>query len=118
MEVLQTIKTLAALVWSFPGVQIITALTLLNVDLAVAVSIKTDSFTLRELGAFLYRHLLPYVITYATFALIANGTGFQGVATAVLALIVAALGARIIDNLGELGVPIPPGVLKLVQAGW
>ena len=114
MQVLQTIRALASFVWSLPGVQIITLLTLINAGLAVAVALKTQTFSFREFGTFATEQLLPYVITYGVFALAANGTQFEGVASIVLAGITAMQSSRIVDNLGKLGIPVPAVVLKYV----
>lgn len=110
-----SVQTWLRMVWTFPGVQVITLLVVLNLALSVAVAIRTAQFSVRVLGEFLWRQLGPYVITYFVFRLASEGTGFEWVSGAVLALIVGMLTAKIIENLHDLGVPIPAGIMSLVQ---
>jgi hypothetical protein len=112
---LSTLHAVALTIWAYPGVSIITLGVVLNLALAIAVALRTSTFSFRALGEFLFRQLLPYVITYFAFSLIGDAAGWGWVSTAVLVLIMAMIGAAIIEKLGQLGVPIPPGVLRLVE---
>jgi len=112
---LSTVQTWFRVIWTYPGVQVIVLGVILNLALAIAVAIRTAQFSLRVLGEFLGRQLLPNVIVYFVFRLASEGTGFEWVSSVVLALILTTLASRVIENLHELGVPIPPQVLALVQ---
>lgn len=113
---LGSLKALLASVWGYDGVRLITFGVLLNVLLAVAVAMRTGQFSLRVLGEFLFRQLGPYVVIYYGFKLFAEGTGFEWVSVAVLALITAMIASAIIEKLKLLGVPIPEAVMKLVTS--
>ena len=109
------LQLLAATIWNYDGVRLITAGVLLNLILAVAVAMRTGVFSLRVLGQFLYRQLAPYVLVYYGFHLFSDGTGFEWVSVVVLGLISAMIAGAIIEKLSELGVPIPEKLLSLFQ---
>lgn len=109
----ETLKLLAATVWNYDGVKLITFGVLLNLILAVAVAMRTGAFSLRVLGQFLYRQLAPYVLIYYGFRLFSDGTGFEWVGAVVLGLISAMIAGAIIEKLSELGVPIPAKLTSL-----
>lgn len=110
---LETIKVFLQAIWAFAGVQLIAYGVLGNVALAVAVALRTGTFSFRVLGEFLTKQLLPYVICYVVFKL-ASPTDFEWVATVVLGLIGAMIGAAILEKLKLLGVPIPDQVMTLI----
>lgn len=110
----QVLAAILLAIWEFPGTKVIVGLTLLNVVLAVAVAIRTGTFTFADLFAFLWQQLIPYVITYGGFKLAAQGTAFEWVADTTLVAIVTMLGARITANLARLGIGIPKSVLPYV----
>lgn len=114
-DVLKGIEGIALAIWSYPGVPLIVAGTLLNVLLAVAAALRTGTFSFQVLSDFLFKQLAPYVLVYFGFALAGDAAGFGWVSTAVLALITATIVARIVDNLAELGVPIPERVVRLAS---
>jgi hypothetical protein len=110
-----TLREIAATIWSYPGVQFITVGVILNLALALAQAVKNNVFTFREVGAFLYSQLLPYTIVYGVAAAVTDGTDYQWIPAVVLGAITAMMGARILDNLSQLGIPIPEGVLSLAR---
>lgn len=112
---IQPIHEIVIQVWNAPGVQLIVAGVLLNVALAVAVALRRGDFSFRVLADFLFQQLAPYVIVYYAFMAFGEASGFSWVSTAVLALIAGAIGARIVEHLSELGVPIPEHVLRFVR---
>ena len=112
---IESIKAWLLAVWGFTGVQLIVYGVLANVVLAVAVALRTGTFSFRVLGEFLSKQLLPYVITYVVFKL-ASPEGFEWVATVVLGLIGAMIAAAIIEKLKLRGVPIPETIVNLVTA--
>ena len=96
-------------------VQFIAASILVNTSLAVAASIRNDDFHLPALANFLWRHLLPYVVVYASIRIAADELGLQAVATATWFIIEASLIGRIVSSLHELGIPLPENLAKLIK---
>lgn len=115
-EWIATLKGVAQMAWSYPGVQFITVGVILNLGLAWAAAVRNDNFTFREVGAFLHRQLLPYVGVYFIAALTTEGTEWGWIPAAVMVVITAAIGSRIVEHLRDLGIPIPDGVIKLTAA--
>jgi len=111
----EELQLLAATIWNYDGVRLIAFGVLLNLILAVAVAMRTGSFSFRVLGQFLYSQLAPYVLIYYGFKLFSDGTGFEWVSAVVLGLISAMIAGAIIEKLNELGVPIPEKLLSLFQ---
>ena len=100
---------------SLPEVQFIAASILVNTALAVAASIRNNNFHLPALANFLWRHLLPYVVAYASIRIAADELGLQAVATATWFIIEASLIGRIVASLHELGIPLPDNLAKLLR---
>jgi hypothetical protein len=98
-----------------PEVQFIAASILVNTALAVAASIRNDDFNLPALANFLWRHLLPYVVAYASIRIAADELGLQAVATATWFIIEASLIGRIVSSLHELGIPLPESLAKFLK---
>jgi hypothetical protein len=115
VAVIEWLKAVLLLVWSYDGVKVIVIGVLLNVVLAVAVAIRTGTFSFQVLGEFLTRQLMPYVIVYFAFKLFGEGIGMEGVSLAVWGLIAAMIASSIVEKLSELGVPIPEGVMRMVR---
>lgn len=115
MEIVAWLKALALLIWSFDGVKIIVAGVALNVVLAVAVALRSGTFSFQVLGEFLIKKLLPYVIVYFAFKLFGEGTGFEWVSAAVWGLITAMIASAIIEKLSDLGVPIPEAIMRVIK---
>jgi hypothetical protein len=100
---------------SLPEVQFIVASILVNTALAVAASIRNDDFQLPALANFLWRHLLPYVVAYASIRIAAEELGLQAVAAATWVIIQTSLLGRIASSLHELGIPMPDGIAKRLK---
>ena len=112
---IESFKQLVLLVWNYSGVSFITLGVILNLVAALAVALRTGTFTFRVLGDFIFKQLAPYVLIYFAFSLLGEGIGLALVGPAVFAVIQAMLLASIIDKLKELGVPIPDAAMSLVQ---
>lgn len=112
---METAKELLQALWAYDGVRLIVAGVMLNTVLAVALAVRNNDFSLRVIGEFLYRQLLPYTLTYYAFRLMADGTGFEWVAQAVWGLIAAMISAAIADKLHQLGVQLPDHVVRVVR---
>jgi hypothetical protein len=100
---------------SLPEVQFIAASILVNAVLAIAASIRSGDFHLPALANFLWRHLLPYVIVYASIRITADELGLQAVAAATWVIIQASLLGRIAASLHELGIPMPDSLAKFLR---
>jgi phage-related holin len=84
------------------------ALIIANFLTGIAVSIKNKTFNLKEAGKFLYERVLPYVVGYFGVGVVATIDASWGWAVpATWAVILATLVGAILQNLKELGVPIP-----------
>lgn len=114
-NVIDTLKVILLAIWAFDGVKFIILGVLLNLVLAVALALRTSTFSLQALADFLFKQLLPYVVVYVFFKLFGEGAGFEWVGVAVFALIQAQIVSAIVEKLSELGVPIPESILKLVR---
>lgn len=112
---METIREIAAAIWSYDGVRFIAVGVLLNVVLAVALAARDGTISARVIGEFLHKQLLPYVLTYYVFRLASDGTGFEWVASAVWGLIVTMISAAILDKLHQLGVPLPDTIAHVVR---
>jgi hypothetical protein len=113
-NLLETLQAFLILVWGFDGVKLICIGVLLNVVLAVAAALQNGRFSFAVLGEFLLRKLLPYVMVYVVFKLVAGETEFAWVSVAVWALIQGMIVSSIVEKLADLGVPIPAGVLRVM----
>jgi phage-related holin len=92
------------------GVKLTTLVLLIlaNFVLGIAVSIKTGTFNLRDAGTFLYTRVLPYVVGYMGVGLIATfDNTWAWAVTATWGVIDATLAGSILQNLQDLGLPVP-----------
>ncbi|MCC7208305.1 MAG: phage holin family protein [Anaerolineae bacterium] len=114
-NVIDTLKAILLIVWAFDGVKFITLGVILNLALAVALALRTGTFSFQALADFLFKQLLPYVVVYVFFKLFGEGAGFEWVGVAVFALIQVQIVSAIVEKLADLGVPIPDQVMRLVR---
>jgi len=114
MDIVQ-VQTFLRYIAELPEVQFIVASILVNTALAVAASIRNSDFHLPALANFLWRHLLPYVVAYASIRIAADELGLQAVATATWFIIEASLIGRIVASLHELGIPLPENLAKFLK---
>ena len=92
------------------GVKLTTlaALILANLILGIAVGIKNSNFNLKELGNFLYTRVLPYVIGYFGVGVLATfDPTWSWAVIGTWGIIDLTLVGAILQNLKDLGVPIP-----------
>jgi len=113
-ELLETIKAVLSLVWSFDGVKVIVGHTLINVVVAVAAAVKDGNFNLSRLSEFLVKKLLPYVSVYAIVKAFGEAAGLAALGPVVWGMIEASLAGDLADNLAKLGVPMPEAFKRLV----
>ena len=93
--------------------QAIVAYTLINVIVAVAAGLKLGDFQISKLGEFLYRKLLPYVLTYLGAGLVVGVAGLEGLTSLAFLAIMALLTGDLTDSLYRLGLNwIPKSAIK------
>jgi hypothetical protein len=104
--VLATLKAIVLSIWSYDGVKVIALSVIANTALAVALAVKQRNFTFQRLGDFLF-DLIPYVLVYYVFKLFGDAIEFGYVAISAWAFIEAQIASAIVQNLEDLGFPIP-----------
>ena len=109
------LSTLFYNVVSYPGVKFLAAHVLINVVVALAVGIREGNFDFRKVGNFIYAKLLPYVLGYYVVALLGDTANVAFIGPVAWAAIVTTLTADLLDNLGRLGLQLPPVVNKLIS---
>jgi len=100
--------------WSYAGVKVIVCHTLINVAVAIAVALKTNSFELGRVGEFLIRKLAPYVLVYYMVKVAGEGAGVAFLAPIVWTVIEATLTGDLLDNWERLGLPLPTAIQRFV----
>ena len=100
--------------WSYAGVKVIVCHTLINVAVAIAVALKSNSFELGRVGEFLFRKLAPYVLIYNVLQLAGEGAGVAFLGPIVWAVIEATLTGDLLDNWTRLGLPLPSAIQQFV----
>ena len=89
-------------------ISLLMALLFANVGTGIAVGLRTNSFLWKKMGEFLYSRVLPMVLGYLSIVLVAAiDNTWETAIPAVWALILAVLAASILENLKQLGLPIP-----------
>ena len=84
------------------------ALIIANFLIGLAVSIKTATFRLKELGLMLRDRILPFILGYFAVGLVGLVDQTWQVAVPVVwGIIILTLAGAIIQNLKELGVNLP-----------
>ena len=87
---------------------VVMVLIIANLLTGVAVSIKTGTFRLKELGNLMTTRIIPYVLGYLAVGVVAVIDGTWVVAVPVTwGIIVLTLAGAIIQNLKELGINLP-----------
>jgi len=115
LDAWEFIQNAVVFLWMMNEVRFIVYHVLLNLGIALAAAIRTGEFKFYKVGEFLYKKLLPFVLLYA-FARGLGETANQGwLSITTLGLIEFTLAADMVENLARLGVPIPEGILKLID---
>lgn len=87
---------------------VLMALIVANFLTGLAVSIKTATFRLKELGDLLRSRVVPYILGYLAVGVVALvDATWQPAIMVVWGIIVLTLGGAIIQNLKELGIKLP-----------
>lgn len=110
-QILEALKAIFVLVWSFVGVKFLVSHILINVVVAGSAALKSGNFLFSKLGEFLTKKLLPFVAVYVIAKAVGIEAGLEWLAPAVWVLIEGMLTANLLDNLSTLGIPLP-GILK------
>lgn len=93
----------AVWLWAFWQTKFILGHIALNVVVAVAASIYIGEFLLGELGKFLYRKVLPYLLVFGAFALMGEAAQMPAMADVAFAGLEALLLASLFDNIKKIG---------------
>ena len=107
--------SLIVAVWNIWEVQVVTYHITLNLAVALAAAIRTNTFEFAKVAEFLYRKMLPYLIVFIVASTAGASLGMAWLATAVWALIEMSLMGDLVDNLKKLGIPIPDGVVRVFK---
>lgn len=99
--------------WTLVGVQPIVYAIVFNLVLALAVALRTKTFTFSRLADFMLYQIGPYVIVYVGVRLLGDLAGYGIVGDAALALVLAKVGANIVQNLNDLGLPMPATLVRV-----
>jgi len=87
---------------------VLVALILANFILGIAVSIKSKTFRLKEVGDFMLSRVLPYILGYFAIGILAVvEPSWQAAVTVAWGVIVLALVGAIVSNLKEIGINVP-----------
>lgn len=113
-NILEFLTAFVLQAWSYAGVKIIVCHTLINVVVAIAVALKSNSFELGRVGEFLIRKLAPYVLIYYVISVAGEGAGVAFLAPIVWTVIEATLTGDLLDNCEKLGLPLPPVIQRFV----
>lgn len=112
--ILEFLKGLVVLVWTFAGVRVIVGHTLINVVVALAAAQATGEINLSKLGEFLIKKLLPNVAVYVMVKAFGEAAGLAFLAPVVWAAIEASLIGDLLDNWTRLGLPLPEALARVV----
>ena len=119
MEWAAWLKPLAeffVLMWQESAIKVIVVNVMVNVLVGLMASIMTGRFSFQKVWEFVYRKMLPLGGTYAicwAFGRIVPELG--PVAVVSLVAIEAKLLADLVESLGEMGIPLPEGLRKVVE---
>ncbi len=114
MIVLEFVRNLVVMVWSFDGVKFIVLHVIVNVAVAIAAALKTRTFSLAKLGDFLISKLMPYVTVYLVVKLLGDQIGLAALAPLAWAVITATLLGDLGESLMQLGLNLPPAIQQLL----
>ena len=106
---------LVVLIWAIWEVRFVVCHILLNLSVALAAAIKTDTFEAAKVAEFLYRKLLPYLIVFAVATAVSGALSLGWLVTALWALIEMSLLGDMVENLKKLGIPIPDKIVSLFK---
>lgn len=109
------LRGLLAEVWATPGVSTIVYAILLNTMLAIAVAVRSNTFTLARVGDFITQQVIPYVTAYAGAQFLGEGAGYSWIGTAAYAAVMAKIGSSILEKLELLGVPVPQQLMQYIR---
>ena len=106
---------LVVLIWAVWEVQFTVYHILLNLAVALAAAIRTNTFEFAKMAEFLYRKLLPYLIVFTVASAVSGALSIGWLVTVLWALIELSLLGDMVENLKKLGVPIPDEITSLFK---
>ena len=111
---LETLRSILLNAWAYDGIKVIVCHTLINVVVALAAALKSNTFELGRVGEFLIRKLAPYVGVYYAIKLAGDAAGLAFLAPITWAAIEATLTGDLLDSWTKLGLPLPDSIQRLV----
>ena len=94
-------------------VQWIVILVVVDVILGIIAALTKGDINLSQLAKFMKKNVLPYILGFAVIELVAQAwPAYAMIVPVVFIIIVIALAASILGNLGKLGLPVPKMVKK------
>ncbi len=106
---------LVVMIWAIWEVKFTVYHILLNLAVALAAAIRTNTFELAKIAEFFYRKLLPYLIVFAVASAASSALSIGWLVTISWALVELALTGDMVDNLKKLGIPIPDDIVNLFK---
>lgn len=92
--------------------QVIVALVFIDLLLAVLAALFKKQFSFAKLGNFMHGSVVKYIFGFAVVELVGQAApAFSFLVPVVFIVVVVALGASVLRNLGKFGLPLP----KLLQ---
>lgn len=89
-------------------IQWIVILVVVDVVLGIIAALTKGDFRLVKLAGFMKKDVVPYIFGFAVIELVVQAwPTYTAIASVAFILIVAALAASILGNLGKLGLPVP-----------
>lgn len=101
--------------WDRTETKFIAGHVLLNLFIALAKTLSSNSFNLRKLSGFMTDKLIPYIGVFAIATQFESAMHVYGLSTVAWGLIQTSLLAQTVDSLGKMGIPFPMPVLNLVR---
>jgi phage-related holin len=91
-------------------------LILVNVGLGMAVAIMSSKWQLSKVADWLKTRVVPYVLGYFTICLVATvDESWNTMVVATWGFIVAFFMSKIVQNLKDIGLPVPDALMKLIE---
>lgn len=90
---------------------VLVAMIAVNFILGIAVSFKSKTFRLKQVGDFMLSRVMPYILGYFSVGILAVvDPSWQPAVTIAWGIIILALVGAIIANLKEIGINLPDSI--------
>ena len=113
-QVVEFIRALISAALAMTEVKVLLGQIAVNVVVAIATAVYSQTLNLSKLGEFLGRKVLPFTAIFFVCKLAGDSAGLGWVGPAVWSVLEAMLLGDLADNLVKLGVPLPDGLVRLI----